>query len=259
MKKSITGKCCICGEWKELTYEHVPPRKAFNEKAIRVYSFEDTILKQSGRFSEKQKGAGGYTLCKSCNNITGSWYGPAYIDMAFQGMQYYKMELSGEISVPYYIYPLRVIKQVLSMIASSCGARLFSHNPYFRQFVLDKERRGLPKDMAILMYMPDKGSYKSVPVVGVMNVNTGERFIGSEIAFPPFSFVFNVNTRFNYFNELSTMLDITAFSHYDYNDFRCLNLRIARKPGNPMPMDFRKGLPDIQTIANIQRKDKKTK
>ena len=27
MKKGI---CCICGEYKELTFEHIPPNKAFN-------------------------------------------------------------------------------------------------------------------------------------------------------------------------------------------------------------------------------------
>lgn len=257
MKKNIMGKCSICGEWKELTYEHVPPRKAFNEKAIRVYSFEDTILKQSGRFTERQKGAGGYTLCEDCNNKTGSWYSPAYIDMALQGMRYYKLGLTEDLSVPYNIYPLRVIKQVLSMIASSSGPGLFSHKPYLRQFILDKERRGLPKDMALLMYMPDKGGYKSVPIVGVMNVETGERFVGSEISFPPFSFVFNSSANFTNYKELQTMLDITVFSKYDYDDFRCLYLRIARKPSNPMPMDFREGIPDIQTIANTQRKDKR--
>jgi hypothetical protein len=53
------------------------------------------------------------------------------------------------------------------------------------------------------------------------------------------------------------MLDITDFSQYDYDDYRCLYLSIKRKPSNPMPMDFREGIPNIQTIADSQRDNNK--
>ena len=37
------GKCRLCGKECVLTYEHVPPRNAFNSHTVIEYSFEDTI------------------------------------------------------------------------------------------------------------------------------------------------------------------------------------------------------------------------
>ena len=45
MAKKVYGKCCICGENKKLTFEHIPPRAAFNSFGIKLYDFLDTCLK----------------------------------------------------------------------------------------------------------------------------------------------------------------------------------------------------------------------
>lgn len=37
------GKCTICGKECKLTYEHIPPRKAFNNKNVKGY-FGDEVL-----------------------------------------------------------------------------------------------------------------------------------------------------------------------------------------------------------------------
>jgi hypothetical protein len=63
-----------------------------------------------------QRGLGDFTLCEKCNNDTGSWYGASYVNWALQGMVLnQKSKGSGSLYFPFYIYPLRVIKQLITM------------------------------------------------------------------------------------------------------------------------------------------------
>lgn len=43
MKKTKTGICKICKEKRELSFEHIPPRSAYN-KATNYYSIDSTEL-----------------------------------------------------------------------------------------------------------------------------------------------------------------------------------------------------------------------
>lgn len=46
--KAITGICHLCGKIKKkLTYEHVPPRKAFNSIKKNFFIPEKILLKES--------------------------------------------------------------------------------------------------------------------------------------------------------------------------------------------------------------------
>ncbi len=37
MSKTHFGECCVCGQRKNLTFEHIPPRKAHNTtQAIEI-------------------------------------------------------------------------------------------------------------------------------------------------------------------------------------------------------------------------------
>ena len=202
------------------------------------------MVGKPGKFDNLQKGAGSYTLCASCNSLTGTWYGPAYIEMASQGIEYFRIEeTSGAIALPYKIFPLRVMKQIVSMFASKSGPNLFENTPYLRKFVFDRDCKGLPKDMAVSLYMLDRSAHKSTGIAATMNIFTGERFIGNEMAHPPFGLVLSLDTEFNYNRELCTFQDISFFSEYGYDEYTRLFLKIPRKPGNPMMLDYREGLP----------------
>src|SRR5580693_1774474 len=99
MASPVFGRCCICGTEGKLSFEHVPPRKAFNDQPLL---FADKERLRSGGHpdeydtggKEHQKGSGTYTLCEKCNNDTGGWYGRAYVDFAKQGMEYLRASRS---------------------------------------------------------------------------------------------------------------------------------------------------------------------
>ena len=43
-KQKTYGICRICGEYKELTFEHVPPETVFNKGAVRNVSLDAVII-----------------------------------------------------------------------------------------------------------------------------------------------------------------------------------------------------------------------
>ena len=104
MAKKIYGICCICGQETDLTFEHIPPKAAFNRFNLRLYDFLDYIVHSNSKYMPAQKGAGKYSLCASCNNLTGDWYGAAYAEFASQGMTYYQNRSQGFLSVPYTMW-----------------------------------------------------------------------------------------------------------------------------------------------------------
>ncbi len=69
------GTCHLCGSYGELSFEHLPPKKAFNNCSVKHYNYFMGITQGNYNNQISQKGLGGYTLCKSCNGNTGSWYG----------------------------------------------------------------------------------------------------------------------------------------------------------------------------------------
>ena len=88
------GTCKICGQFKELTEEHIPPKHAFNSTTVTVLPFEEAIKVMTGadgRLPWDTQGLNGrrqqgghkkYCLCRECNNNTGAWYMRAYTDLA---------------------------------------------------------------------------------------------------------------------------------------------------------------------------------
>ena len=75
------GQCHICGEMGKLTFEHIPPRKAMNNKPICIYD-GNALLSKNITYLNSQRGNGKFSLCEKCNNITGSWYAESYIEAA---------------------------------------------------------------------------------------------------------------------------------------------------------------------------------
>ncbi len=88
-RKKQIGICRICGQEGELSFEHIPPRAAFNNKRTIQLQFDEALAlgpDEPVRGSVQQGGVGGYTLCPRCNNNSGKWYGPYFVDWCYQGM-----------------------------------------------------------------------------------------------------------------------------------------------------------------------------
>ena len=233
--RSHNGICRLCGTYGKLSYEHVPPRAAFNNRPLVAQAMDDLIRKgsdgaKSGAF---QRGAGAYSLCERCNNLTGHWYGKAYVDWVYQGMLILGLA-SGKPSLYYnfHILPLRVLKQIVCMFFSVNDSRFQVAHKDLVGFVLNRERRHLPEGFRVLLFYAVGTTFRRSGFTVSMNVIDRRRnSMFSEITFPPFGYVLLLDSAAPFNNPPhAELLDISYFGKSDYNEFRSIPLRIPVLP-----------------------------
>jgi hypothetical protein len=196
------GICCICGRLGPLSFEHVPPSKAYNDQRIFEASIQSLVasrwdgqqLPWQGKWV--QGGVGKETLCDKCNNDTGAWYGSAYVNWARQGMQL--LHASGgslRLAYPYTVFPLRIVKQVAVMFFSACGPGFHKRYPDLVRFVLNRDERNVPHDLRIYAYLVDparSSAFRQSGATGVVNFDRPGANMFAEIAFAPFGFIMSM-------------------------------------------------------------------
>lgn len=218
-KKEVIGSCHLCGLNKKLTFEHVPPKVAFNSKPIFVQKYAHLLDRLSHVYGKKMKsnrGFGAYTLCKDCNNKTGSWYANDFGEFAFQGMETlkYERETLEMVEFDFQLKPLNVVKQILTMFLSADITKSVLSIPKMQSFILNKNSKEFPEEIKILMYC------NCSPIKKMLGYSVGmfPSFHGicslSEINFEPFGYILaigDVKTKIPYCN-------ITSFLRFEYDE-----------------------------------------
>jgi hypothetical protein len=217
--------CHLCGTYGKLSFEHVPPRAAFNDQRILHVAFEKIIAAEnldriSGRV--QQRGAGAYTLCGSCNNNTGKWYGAAFADWAHQAMRII-IGARGRPSLeyPFNLFPLRVLKQIVCMFFSVNGPKFQQVQPELVRFVLNRDLTSFPDHHRVYAFYTFSNRSRAAGMSGMvrgLGTSRSSVHVFSEITFPPFGFVM-ASTRHP--PPGVNFTDITSFSQFAYRDWRC--------------------------------------
>ncbi len=237
--KKVKGTCCICGKYGELSFEHVPPEKAFNDRPL-VRKHVEWMREggpEVGRGGKtEQKGAGGHTLCKKCNNDTGSWYGNAYVEWAKQGLEAIDRCGWGTlVGCRFEIYPLRVLKEIVCMFFSANGPGFAKRHPDLVDFVLCRERSYVQPDVRIYAFYTISGLLKQTGVQTFGKLQKG-MYVFSEITFPPLGYVMFLGCG----PHDERLYDISFFDQFGYREKRSVDLIL---PGLPVvsvyPGDYR--------------------
>jgi len=234
------GVCHICGNDGELSFEHVPPRRAFNDRQVIKISFKKALElgpETTTKGEIQQRGSGEYTLCPRCNNNTGSWYGNQFVSWCYQGMEV--LEKSGgnpsAISI-INLRPLPILKSIAAMFFSVNSSNFSKKAPELVRFVLDKNKKYLSKQYRFFVYYNITGKNRYAGVVGRINVFSGENVYWSEISFPPFGYVMTLNSN----PPDSRLFEITHFSRYDFDMTVDMQLKMPVLPtDSPFPGDYR--------------------
>ena len=243
--------CHICGNRRPLTFEHLPPKGAFNSNPIRKMTIDDWI-KQGGGIDLvgsvlQQRGAGGKTLCKQCNSDTGSWYVPELIHWCQAGMSMLSKLSSDEDAdmdpnprIAHVIFkdvhPLRFLKQFATMILSTNGPAFGEINSDLSSFVLDKRRTGISDRYVFCIALYRGPGARFIDLGGRIDVKTGEKEVISEIAYPPFSYVLRINDK----PGTPFLGDVSYFANYDYEQKDDVELKLQIGFGHTLfPTDYR--------------------
>lgn len=245
------GKCNLCGEERKLTFEHIPPRRAFNCNPTVAHTLEGFMLgnklKANPIVVPFRRGLGIASLCESCNNFTGQRYGEAFWAWTAQCARY--ADRIGDehgCLLPFEIQPLEVLKQVMTMAmaAGQCGNTRTMNE--LRQFVLTPDARICPSTVEVLTYLvpptrdrrrPELTLNRFINSCAVMHIDSRTSFgVLSEIAFPPAGYlvVFSIEERS--LAELLGLTDIGYFGRSPPREVRPLHIHLpVRRPFGPVP------------------------
>ena len=169
-RKKQTGICHICGNVGDLSFEHVSPRAAFNDKRHIKVKFDEVISlgpEEIIKGPVQQGGIGTHTLCPKCNNITGHWYGARFVDWCYQGMDIL-IQSRGEPSLIYlnYLFPLSIIKQIIAMFFSVNSSSFRKNHQELVRFVLNKEAKYLSTKYRFFVYYSITGKFRFAGLTG---------------------------------------------------------------------------------------------
>lgn len=272
MSKNVIGVCKLCGQEKKLTFEHVPPRKAFNSSSVRVYPPEEVLKLMTGqndrrpwdteglRYITQQNGSGGFYLCRDCNSNAGTWYVREYVDFTkklnsilseSQKAHFHNFVLKN-------IYPLRIFKAIMLMFCD------IYHNCFedeeLRAFLLDKESNKFNlQKYSLYIYFTNGPYVRKWPLHHVFLPGHGFIHV-SEISQYPLGLLLFIDKPKTF---QPKGINISAFSQCDYNyhcDYHFLGMPFL-ETNTPFALDYRtqnKVISDSQTMryfskANLNR------
>lgn len=254
-RNKVFGICHICGKNGELSYEHVPPKAAFNDLTFIRAKAESVVTLgpydvPRGRI--QQGGIGEYTLCYSCNNNTGGWYGRRFVNWCYQGMNIL-IRSNGNPSLIYmnYLFPLAILKQIISMFCSINANTFSKANPELISFLLNKEKKYLNPKYRFFCYYNIEGRARYVGLAAKINIFDNTNIPLSEISFPPLGYVMTLESE----PPDNRLFEITHFARYDFNEFAVMNLKLPVLPTYLWyPGDYRTKA-EIDKALNRDRND----
>jgi hypothetical protein len=209
----MEGTCAVCGQVGKLSFEHVPPQSAFNNKPIYMYNELnfDERAKEMGRRKKSNKGFGSYTLCEPCNNNTGNWYAKDFGSFAQQGMDAVKSSDSRAIQHIYTIKPLNVFKQIMTMFMSADKSGHLRSKQALVDFILNRTSNEFPEEFKIHIYSNASPVKRMLGYCVVYDPRLGVQK-WSEINFQPFGYFLTENSK----PASEFMVDITPWSELPY-------------------------------------------
>jgi hypothetical protein len=198
------GTCHLCLKLEPLSFEHVPPRAAFNSSRVDVQGLEHWLSRGTDgpglRKTIQQGGQGLEVFCAHCNNETGSWYASeltGWVHGAVAAMRALPPigEMDQELE-PHVarlrinqVRPLAFVKQIITMVLAVNDIGFAERHAALRRFVRERDQRGLPDDVQLYLALFCGPIIRRSGVQGKLVVETAEQFVLSEIAHPPFAYM----------------------------------------------------------------------
>lgn len=238
-----TGLCRVCARQRQLTFEHVPPRRAYNQSRIATYIVDQLRYEYCVSPKHFPRGFGFETLCKDCNERTARLYGEAYFRWALQAHSLGNIEHGNALHIPFVIHPLRVIKQ-LSVMALACSFAESASVRRFvelRAFVNNPHLMRVPDGFAFYTYLCPDGYSKLCSTGGALLTGYGPVMIDMEVARRPLGYVVCSDSSTSTLRCVRDygLLNITGFGNYSWSELRHLFLNLpVLKPRTAAPLCY---------------------
>lgn len=174
--------CRVCLEKRDLSFDHVPPKAAFNKDPVwwsdpvkALHLTKEERLQHRGR--KQQRGSGRNSLCQECNTMLGTRYVRAYADLAKDvfNLLYHRAMNETVTLGPFAVrtMPLRVIKCVCGMALSISEPARDMQLDAMRDFVQQKDSRRLPAGMRVFLYASRSKTVRQYSSFAALTLHSG--------------------------------------------------------------------------------------
>lgn len=231
------GICRICKKKTELSFEHIPPKSAFNKytkfRSVPYLEYVQNSHRKDYKPTSKlqQGGLGSYCLCINCNSFLGLNYVPDYFKMAQVGKSIFQnKDFQKAVFTTMEISPLKLLKQTIAMFICMNEADFTDEYPELLHFIKNPKEKSLPDKFRVFMYLNNSGQIRKLTMM-----YTNHYGLVNELAFPPFGFVLSINS-----NASFPMTEITHFKNIDLDYQGNVNYELLNHPTHlPFPVDYR--------------------
>ncbi|MFH6942583.1 hypothetical protein [Flavobacterium sp. FlaQc-50] len=236
-RKMQKGICRLCKKNTDLSFEHIPPKVAFNKytkfRSVPFLEYAQNAHKTDYQPNAKlqQGGLGKYCLCRKCNSFLGNNYVPDYFKMSQTAKAIFQnKDFSKAFFTTREISPLRFLKQILSMFVCINDPDFTDDEPELLNFLKNPSENNLSDKFRIFMYLNHLGQIRSLT-----SMYTNKYGLVNELTFPPLGFVLSINSDNSF-----PLTEITHFKNIsiDYTDevtYELFNLPTHL----PFPVDYR--------------------
>ena len=164
------GVCRICGEARELSFEHIPPKSLGDNGPSKMYRAAD-IVEERGAFDssrtegvgyqQQQRGTGFRTLCRDCNSYLGRNYVGEYTECMKElgHMLARNPPAEGEGGLRLEGKGINLLGFFKHVIGNFCATTEAGSMSDCRTFLLDREDRDFPDRYRPFMFaVPRQGA-----------------------------------------------------------------------------------------------------
>ena len=149
-----------------------------------------------------ERGAGAYTLCYGCNTeISGDHYVGELkrwtaIGMAVMSQQWKSGQEGNAVELTLNrVYPARILKQIVVMLASINSSELLEHHDGLREYAMNPHTTGLPARYQFYLLVTHPGSKVSRFAGLSMRLSSGTwcATAVTDLVWPPFGYVMTID------------------------------------------------------------------
>jgi len=219
--------CALCRKPSKMTYEHIPPQCAFNNKLIFVQRYEhfgDETSQLYGKKMRSNRGFGKHCLCASCNSSTGNWYVKDFCKFTEQALEI----LNNCKTIPfvrgvYQIKPQTVLKQILMMFVAADSSGVLISKAGVAHYLLNRESAAFPNKIKIFLYSNQSTHKRMLGYCFVGDLVTGRVSQWSELNFKPFGYFLCYDSE----PPNEAMIDITTWNEQTFNQIKVVEMTTA--------------------------------
>ena len=223
-----------------LTAEHIPPRRAFNERAVILQRVSEASI-HAGHIDWEdgpllENGYQANSLCSKCNNRAGDVFAPSYIEFTKQ--------VAAAVTSPLQLTTVRlervrnpqlILRQILMQFVTSNGASFVEANSWIRQILHTRHPSALPSNVHLYIFATQDRTMRTSGISGRMLVNQNRYQIVSEFSCWPLGTLLSFTPL-----DDEPVMPIRDWVEIQFKSKKLLSFDLpVNEIASPYPVDFR--------------------